>query len=129
MLDPESAVLAQIDAFIDMVRTRDQALLDALWGYGGFVMVGSEAGEICRTRSELAAKLAAIFAHASTFVFDFPRRAVEIAGSVAWVVAEGTVARRETDGTEHSRQYLACCIFQHVDGVWRWRQFFGSEPS
>ncbi len=55
MLNPESAVVAQLDAFNDMVRTRDQALLDALWGDGGFVMVGSEAGEICRTRLELAA--------------------------------------------------------------------------
>ena len=129
MLNPVSAVVARLDTFIDMVRTRDQALLDALWGDGGFVMVGSEAGEICRTRSELAAKLSAIFAHASTFIFDFPRRTVEIVGSVAWVLAEGTVARRDADGTEKSRPYLACCIFEHVDGLWRWRQFFGSEPD
>lgn len=124
----ESTIAAELDALIDMIRMRDQSLLDALWGEGGFVLVGSEVGEICRTRSELAAKIGAIFAHPSTFIFDFPRRTVRIAGSVAWVVAEGTLARRETDGTEQSRPYIACCIFELVDGVWRWRQFFGSEP-
>jgi ketosteroid isomerase-like protein len=128
MVNPESAVAAKLDAFIEMVRIRDQALLEELWGDGKFFMVGSEAGEICRTRSELAAKLSTIFRHASTIIFDFPRRTVEIAGSVAWVVAEGTAARREADGTEQSSQYIACCIFEHVDDVWRWRQFFGSEP-
>ena len=112
-----------------MVRKRDQALLDALWGDGGFVMAGSEAGEICRTRSVLAAKLSAIFAQSSTFIFEFPRRTVKIAGSVAWVFAEGTVSLREADGAERTRPYLASCIFEHDDGVWRWRQFFGSEPS
>ena len=129
MLHLESTVAARLDALIDMIRMRDQALVDALWGDGSFVMVGSEVGEICRTRSELASKIGAIFAHPSTFIFDFPRRTVKIAGSVAWVVAEGTLARRETDGTEQSRQYLASCIFELVDGVWRWRQFFGSEPD
>ena len=128
MLDPQSAVLAKLDAFIDMVRTRDHALLDAIWGDGGFIMVGSEVSEICRTRSELAAKLGAIFEHPATFTFDFPRRTAKIVGSVAWVLAEGTLTRREPDGAEQSRHYLACCIFEHVDGAWRWRQFFGSEP-
>lgn len=126
---PEPAVLAKLDAFIDMVRRRDPWLLDTLWGDGGFVMVGSEAGEICRTRSELAAKLDSIFAHPATFIFDFPRRTVKIVGSIAWVVAEGTLACRDTDGTERSSQYLACCIFEERDHDWRWRQFFGSEPG
>jgi hypothetical protein len=66
MVNPESAVASKLDAFIEMVRIRDQALLEELWGDGKFFMVGSEAGEICRTRSELAAKLSTIFRHAST---------------------------------------------------------------
>ena len=128
MGDPDSAVLAKLDAFVDMVRTRDPGLLDALWGDGGFIMVGSEVGEICRTKSELTAKLGAIFAHPATFTFDFSSRTVRAAGSAAWIFAEGQLVRREPDGSEQSRQYLACCIFEHVDGAWRWRQFFGSEP-
>jgi hypothetical protein len=127
MPDKQSAA-AKLDAFIDMVRTRDQRLLDALWGDGNFIMVGSEAGEIYRTRSELSAKLAAISGHPATFTFDFPQRVTKIAGSIAWIFAEGTLTRREPDGAEQSRSYLACCIFEHVDGDWRWRQFFGSEP-
>ena len=128
MLTPESALLAKLDAFADLVRTRDHALFDTLWGDGGFTLVGSEVGEICRTRAKLAAKLGAVFAHPATFVFDFPRRTVKIAGSVAWIFAEGTFTRHDPGGAEQRRQYLACCIFERAAGAWRWRQFFGSEP-
>ena len=128
MSTAESAVLARLDAFAAMIRGRDPALVDQLWGDGNFIMVGSEKGEICRTRAELAAKLGAVFANAAVFTFDFPRRTVKLAGSAAWILAEGTLARRDPDGGEQSRQYLACCIFEQVNGTWRWRQFFGSEP-
>lgn len=111
-----------------MVRTRDKALVDALWGDGDFLMIGSEVDEICRTHEELTAKIGSIFACPAIFVFDFPCRAVKRAGSLAWIFAEGTLTRREPDGTEKCRLYLACCIFEYVNDAWYWRQFFGSEP-
>lgn len=124
----EAAVSARLDRFCEMIATRDEALLDELWHDGDFAMVGSEQGEICRTRAELAAKLAAIFGNPATFVFDFPSRYIRLAGSVAWIFAEGTLARIDPTGERASRSYLAMCIFENVGGVWRWRQFFGSEP-
>ena len=128
MTGSEPSLIAKLDGFIEMVRARDWKLIDALWGDGDFWLVGSEVDEICRTRPELAAKLGSVFAHSSTFVFDFPCRTVKRAGSVAWIFAEGTLTRREPDGTEQSRRYLACCIFEHVNDAWYWRKFFGSEP-
>lgn len=128
MTGDEAAILARIDALVDMIRNHDPALVEALWGDGDFVMVGSETGEICRTRDELAAKIGAICASPATFVFDFPRRSLRFAGSAAWVFAEGTLTRHDPDGGTQARQYLLCAIFERAGGAWRWRQFFGSEP-
>lgn len=126
--DKEVAISSMLDDFVNMIRTRDDTLTDILWGDGEFILVGSERNEICRTRAELAAKLNRIFKQPATLVLDFPNRRIRVAGVVAWLFAEGVLARHSPDGTVQSRPYLASCIFEHVGGVWRWRQFFGSEP-
>ncbi|MFO1037452.1 MAG: nuclear transport factor 2 family protein [Geminicoccaceae bacterium] len=124
----ETALLAKLDRFVAMVAGRDFGLVDELWS-DGFVMVGSERGEICRTRAELEAKLRAVFAAPRTLIFDWPRRDVRLSGSVGWIIAEGDLVSRTPDGVETRQPYLASCIFEQVQGTWRWRQFFGSEPA
>ncbi len=127
MDETTAAINGLLDTFVEAIRTRDPTLVDRLWGDGGFRMIGSEVGEICRSRAELEAKIGSIFAHPARFVFDFPSREVTVAGPVAWIFAEGTLSRIEA-GTTASRPYLATCIFERVGRAWRWRQFFGSEP-
>ncbi|MBN9525307.1 MAG: nuclear transport factor 2 family protein [Alphaproteobacteria bacterium] len=128
MTEPAAAIHALIDEFATMIRTRNPALLDRLWGEGGFTLIGSEVGEICRTRPALQAKIAAIFANPATLAFDFPARDITFAGPIAWAFVEGMLARHEPDGGVTRRVYLASCIFEHTQAGWRWRQFFGSEP-
>ena len=121
---------AKIDRFITMIRNKDHALIDELMGSdGGFHLVGSEAGEICDTREKIEAKLDAIFANPGTLILDFPNRRIRIVGNAAWIFASGELRRMDSDNRMSARQYLAICVFENVAGEWRWREFFGSEPS
>ena len=129
MVDPKLAVSARLDEFARMLRTRDAGLVDALWGDGRFVLVGSEAGEVFRTRDALAEHLAVLLNHPATFSFSFPQRSIDIVGAVAWIVAEGVLTRRDASGEETVTPYLVGCIVEQVEGEWRWRQFFGAEPA
>ena len=76
---------------------------------------------------ELVAKFAAIFANPRQLVFDWPSREITVEGDVAWVFAEGDLIIRSAEGDER-KVYNATFVFQRLDGRWRWRQFFGSEP-
>jgi ketosteroid isomerase-like protein len=127
--DTELAISALLDEFIDLIRLRDASLVDVLWGDGEFILIGSEQNEICRTRMQLAAKLDAVFQQPSTLVFSFPDRRVRSAGAVAWLFAEGMLARHGPHDRSQSSAYLIACVFEKVDGMWRWRQFLGSEPK
>lgn len=120
-------LLDKLDSFAAKVAARDMSLVDDLNGDGDFLMVGSERGEICRNRAELEAKITAIFASPQTISFHWPRRQVQVKGDIAWIFAEGEAVLTGPDKTTRL-PYLANCIFEHVDGHWRWRQFFGSEP-
>ena len=129
LLDPELAVVAQLETLTEMVLRADRRLSDVLWGDGQFVLVGSEVGEVCRTLPELRRHFDLVFDQAARFRFDFPHPTVEIAGPVAWLLSEGTLTRLEPGIEPVTTPYVVSCIFQLVNGVWRWRQFFGSEPS
>jgi SnoaL-like protein len=129
MSESEKILLGRLDGLVELTTRRDISLVDELWGDGGFLMVGSERGEICRTRDEVDARLKAVFALPVTLVFDWPKRTVTIVGNAAWIVAEGTLILRHAGVADVRRPYLASCIFESVGGKWRWRQFFGSEPA
>jgi len=119
---------AKIDRFAAMIAGKDRNLIEELWSQSGFCLVGSERGEIYRTRAEVEAKLEAIFANPKTLNLDLPSRRIDIVGDVGWIFADGVLRRCDAVGGEDARQYLAICIFQKAEGSWRWRQFFGSEP-
>jgi hypothetical protein len=129
MSQSEKDLHSRLNVFVEMIKRKDVSLVDELWGDGGFLMVGSEQGEICRTRAEVDAKLTAVFANPATLVFDWPKRTVTIVGSAAWIFAEGNVVLRRAGVADVRRPYLALCIFENRDGKWHWRQFFGSEPA
>ncbi len=129
MSEIEKDLHGRLDAFVDMIEHRDPSLVDDLWSDDGFLMVGSERGEICRTRAEVDARLRAVFALRETLVFDWPKRTLTIVGDVAWIFAEGHLILRGAGMEDVRRPYLASCVFENRGGKWRWRQFFGSEPA
>lgn len=127
MSDTDDAINARIDRFVALLAARDRAVVDELWTDRGFRLVGSEKGEIFRTRDELARKFDALLANPRQLVFEWPRREIDIAGDVAWVFVEGDLVYRSA-GEDERRVYNATFVFQKIDGAWRWRQFFGAEP-
>ena len=128
MSEIDKALHAKLDAFVAKVAGEDISLVDELWNDGGFLMVASEWGEICRTRAELEAKLRAVFAIPATILFDWPKRKLAIVGNAAWIFAEGDLIIRASGTEDVRRPYLASCIFEKLGGEWHWLQFFGSEP-
>jgi hypothetical protein len=129
MSQSEKDLHSRLDVFVEMIKCKDVALVDKPWGDRGFLLVGSEQGEICRTRAEVDAKLRAVFANPATLVFDWPKWTVTIAASAAWIFAEGNLVLRRAGVADVRRPCLASCIFENRGGKWHWRQFFGSEPA
>lgn len=127
MEEVEAALNARIDRFVALLRDRDPVIVDELWTERGFRLVGSEKGEVFQTRDELERKFAVIFANPRQLVFEWPRREITVEGDVAWVFVEGDLIYRGPAGDER-KTYNATFVFQRLDGRWRWRQFFGSEP-
>jgi hypothetical protein len=129
MTQSERDLHSRLDALVEMTKRRDISLVDELWGDGGFLMAGSERGEICRTRAEVDARLRAVFANPATLVFDWPKRKLTVVGNAAWIFAEGQLILRRAGMEDVERPYLVSCIFENLGGKWHWRQFFGSEPA
>ncbi|MFO1150903.1 MAG: nuclear transport factor 2 family protein [Alsobacter sp.] len=128
MGETQAAINARIDRFVALLAARDPAIVDELWSERGFRLVGSEKGEVFRTRDDLARKFVALFALPRQLVFDWPRREIEVEGDIAWAFVEGDLVYRTPDADER-RTYNATFIFQRLGDAWRWRQFFGSEPA
>ena len=124
----EQIILDKLELLIERIAGKDLRVIDELWGDGQFAMIGSERGEICRSRAELDHKIRALFANPATLHFEWPDRAVKVVGDVAWVLALGDLVISD-GGAETRTPYLATCIFERVGDEWRWRQFFGSEPA
>ncbi len=126
--DAAAILSSKLVAFQSMIETKNRTLAEELWSDGGFHLIGSERGEICLTRQQVEAKLDVIFSNPATLNLEFPRKHISIVGNAGWIFAEGVLRRRDRAGVEEVREYLATCIFEKVNGVWHWRQFFGSEP-
>ncbi len=123
----KDALLAKLDRLNVLLAKRDLAIVDELWSGPGFLLVGSESGEMARTRDELASHMAAIFALPTTYGFARQSSIVARHGDVAWVFAECQLVVTSAAG-ETRRPYRMNCVFQNIDGHWRWRQFVGAEP-
>ena len=121
-------ISSMLDTFCSMIKTKNPALIDELWSDGGFSLVGSERGEICLTREQVEAKLEVIFSSPRTLILEIGQRRISIVGNAGWIFAEAILRRQDAAGLDDARKYLAMCIFEKVEGTWRWRQFFGSEP-
>ena len=123
----EDALLAKLDRLNLLLAKRDPGIVDELWSGPGFLLVGSESGEMARTRDELASHMADIFALPATYGFARQSSIVARHGDIAWVFAECQLVITAADG-ETRRPYRMSCVFQNIDGDWHWRQFVGAEP-
>jgi len=128
MSSDEKAILEKLDRFSALVFARDPAVIDELWGEGGFILHGSEQNETATTREELEALFQRQFAKPYRTSWSWESKAVTHHGDLAWVCAE---AQLEVTYPERTRRvpYRLVCIFQKTGERWVWRLFSGSEPA
>lgn len=127
-MDDATILASKLQSFQAMIEKKDRSLMHELWSEGDLYLVGSERGESCLTRDQIEAKLEAIFSGPRTLILEFPRTHIRIVGNAGWIFAEGVLTRRDNSGVEDRREYRAMCIFEKVEGIWHWRQYFGAEP-
>jgi hypothetical protein len=124
----DRAILSKLDRLNALVFARDPGVVDELWSDLGFRLIGSEQGESAATREELAALIEALFLKPIRISWVWKDRTLTRLGGFAWVCADGEIEIASPERAER-RPYRLVCIFQKVDGLWRWRLFSGSEPA
>lgn len=126
--DVSNEIRETLERFGRLVSARDMDAVAEFAPREDVLLVGSEQGEITRGRGALAAFLQEIFHRPETFTWEWTSVEVSSVGDVAWLYAEGHVLVRR-DANENRAPYRLTGIFERVEGVWRWRQFHGSEPA
>lgn len=124
----EAMIHSRLDRLNSLLFARDPAIVDELWSDLGFTLHGSEQGESARTRDELAALFAGLFARPYRLSWAWDSRTVSRQRDVAWVTAEGRIELTHADRVER-QPYRMIGIFQKRGDEWRWRLFSGSEPA
>lgn len=107
-----------------LMYERSPAMADEFVADG--LLVGSEPGEIARGREAIRALLAGFHELPARYTWQWDSVDIVVEGDLAWLFAEG-LSVRELDGTQ-TRPYRLSGVLQAAGGMWRWRQFHGSEP-
>ncbi len=123
----EAAIRAKVERFSGLLRSQDPAIVDEVWS-PGFRLVGSEPGEVADSRDALVTLFGRLFSRPVRYAFDFETFAVEAAGDVAWLFAEGDLVATSDVGSDRY-PYRLTAVFLRDGGGWRWRLFSGSEPA
>ena len=126
--DGEAAVLAGLDRLGSLLSAKDIAFVDEFAASADVRLIGSEAGEIAEGRVAIEALVRKLYALPVSLGWEWARRSASVAGTVAWVFAEGDVVIGRT-GTVERVPYRMTGVLELDGGRWRWRQFHGSEPA
>jgi hypothetical protein len=127
-MSDEAAILARLARLGELMFARDPAVVDELWTEAGFVLYGSEVGEVARTRAELTHLFDELYARPFRIRWLWDNPAVSLAGDVAWLATECQLELTYPDRVERL-PYRITAVFQRIAGQWRWRLYSGSEPS
>jgi uncharacterized protein (TIGR02246 family) len=123
----ETELIEVLEHFCSGFASRDaDAVLRVCAPDPDLVVVTSEEG-LLRGTAELRAFLDRYVAGPTTYSWAWDRHEVSKAGSVAWLLAEGT----ETAATEErvvQHPYRMTMVLEHRDGRWLVRQVHGSSP-
>lgn len=125
--DVRTEILETLDRFGRLVEQRGLQVLDEFAVTDATLLVGSDAGEVARGPTELAAFFRRIFDRVETFGWQWERIDVHGVGLVAWLYAEGHVVVRGS--TEVRLPYRLTAVFERIGDTWKWRHFHGAEPA
>jgi ketosteroid isomerase-like protein len=122
-----SQVREVLERFNDLVSTHNLQVLAEFAPGDEVLLVGSDAGEVATGRQELEAFFARIFAHDTTFSWEWDRIDVSRAGDLAWFFADGRVVLSTAKEQRRSPYRITGVLERHGER-WLWRQYHGSEP-
>lgn len=124
----EAELIAVLDDFCSGFARRDaDAVLSVCALEPNLTVVTSEE-LVLRGPDDLRAFLDRYVEGDTTYSWEWDRRRVSIAGSLAWLLAEGTETAA-SEGVTARHPYRMTMVLEHRDGRWLARQVHGSSPT
>ena len=124
---PENALIATLDAFCTAFERRDRDAVMRLLAPGSAVTVVTSEEPLLRGQNELGRFLDIYVDGPTTYAWQWTRQEAFQAGSVGWLLAEGTETAT-TGGRQTTHPYRMTMVCENRDGGWWIRQVHGSSP-
>jgi ketosteroid isomerase-like protein len=122
----EAELLGILEKFCDGIARRDVEAVMGLELDPDVVVITSE-DPLLRGVAELRRFLDAYVEGETTYSWDWHRCDVSIAGSVGWLIAEGTELAA-TNGRQDRHPYRMTMVAERQGDAWVLRQIHGSSP-
>jgi ketosteroid isomerase-like protein len=125
--DPADAALSILDRFCDAFAERDADAALSLFAPGTDPVVVTSERPLLRGFDELERFLRGYAEGDTVYRWEWGRRDAVVAGTVAWLLAEGTEISERGDG-EDRHPYRMTMVLELRGGRWVLRQVHGSSP-
>lgn len=123
----EAELIGALQRFCSAFAARDADAVMSLFAPDPDVVVVTSEDPLLRGPHELRAFLERYVTGSTTYSWQWDRHDVSVAGSVAWLLAEGTeTARGENDAEKH--HYRMTMVLERRDDRWLLTQVHGSSP-
>ena len=123
----EAAIVGMLDAFCSAFQASDAEAVTRLFAPDPDVVVVTSEESVLRGIDELRAFLRAYVHGGTTYSWTWDRVEISTAGTVAWLLAEGTeTAATPTGPQQHPYRMTILC--EKRDGHWLILQAHGSSP-
>jgi ketosteroid isomerase-like protein len=130
-LKPDAAagteLLEVLERFCSAFADRDAEAVMCLFVPDPEVVVITSEEPLLRGPVELRRFLDRYVAGPTTYSWEWKRHDVSTAGSVAWLLAEGTETAASADGLQR-HPYRMTMVLEHHEDRWLLRQVHGSSP-
>jgi uncharacterized protein (TIGR02246 family) len=124
----ETELLAVLEHFCSAFADRDAEAVMRLFVPDPDVVVITSEEPLLRGPVELRRFLDRYVAGPTTYSWEWQRHDVSIAGSVAWLLADGTETAA-TDDRLQRHPYRMTMVLEHHEHRWLLRQVHGSSPQ
>ncbi len=128
---PDAAIEAELvgvlERFCSAFADRDAEAVIRLFVDDGNVVVVTSEEPLLRGAAELMGFLNRYVNGPTTYSWEWDRRELSIAGSLAWLLAEGTESAASEEGVGRHR-YRMTMVLERRDDRWLARHVHGSSP-
>ena len=123
----EAALLAIHDSFCAGFAERDAGRIGRLFAQDDDIAMVTSEDALLRGIEEIGAFLERYARGPTTYSWRWERRDASAAGSVGWLLAQGTETAASDDG-QHTSPYRMTLLCEQREGDWRLLQVHGSSP-